>query len=181
MSIKKDWVQHPVLFDQEPSTAVNTKLRPVSRKRQPCWRFYVQLGTLPDTRTVALQVSCLLGIVGRVNWMAVQQVFIIWSHPLFHESVRLLLKHPDVEIIGSTANYETARDDIERLRPDTVIVEETSSGTHEEALAILDSSRFVPRVIGFSLDDNKLNVYRRQESTIVRAEDLLSTVRGDQS
>jgi DNA-binding NarL/FixJ family response regulator len=111
--------------------------------------------------------------------MAIQQVFIIWSHPLFHESVRLLLKHPDVEIIGSTADHETARDDIERLRPDTVIVEEIGGGTHAEALAILDSSHFVPRVIGFSLDDNKLNVYRRQESTAARAEDLLSIVRSD--
>lgn len=113
--------------------------------------------------------------------MAVQQVFIIWSHPLFHESVRLLLRHPDVEIIGSTADYETARDDIERLRPNTVIVEETGSGTHVEALAILDSSRFAPRVIGFSLEDNKLNVYHRQESTVARAEDLLRLVQSDYS
>lgn len=113
--------------------------------------------------------------------MAIKQVFIIWSHPLFHESVRLLLKHPDVEIIGATKDYVTARDEISRLKPDTVIVEETGLGAHEEALLILQSNPYVNRVIGFSLDDNTLSLYHHQECIVARAEDLLDLVHGDSS
>jgi hypothetical protein len=32
--------------------------------------------------------------------MAVRRVFVIWANPIFRESVRLLLRHPDVEWVG---------------------------------------------------------------------------------
>jgi DNA-binding NarL/FixJ family response regulator len=111
--------------------------------------------------------------------MARRRVFIVWSHPLSHESVRLLLNHPDVEVVGATSDYLTARNEIARLQPDTVIVEEPAGGASAEALALLESSRRVTRVIGFSLDDNKLSVYRREERTAARAEDLLRLVNSD--
>ena len=111
--------------------------------------------------------------------MSMQRVFIIWSNPLFRESVRLLLNHPDIEIIGATADFANAQDEILHLQPDTLIVEDIGGGTHAEALGILESSHYVKRIIDFSLDDNKLTVYRREEITVVRAEDLLSLVHSD--
>lgn len=111
--------------------------------------------------------------------MAIRRVFIIWSHPLSHESVRRLLNHPDIEIVGATSSYSTARDEITRLQPDTVIVEEMHDSTHAEVVGILESSHGVTRVIGFSLNDNKLNVYHREERLVARAEDLLSLVHSD--
>lgn len=111
--------------------------------------------------------------------MSIQRIFIIWSNPLFRESVRLLLKHQDIEIIGAAADFADAQDEILRLQPDTLIIEDIGGGTHAEALAILESSHCVKRIIGFSLDDNKLSVYRREERTVVRAEDLLSLVHSD--
>lgn len=111
--------------------------------------------------------------------MSIQRIFIIWSNPLFRESVRLLLNHPDIEIIGATTDFANAQDEILHLQPDTLIVEDIGGGTHPEALAILESNPRVKRIIGFSLDDNKLSVYRREEKTVVRAEDLLSLVHSD--
>jgi AmiR/NasT family two-component response regulator len=109
--------------------------------------------------------------------MAIQQVFIIWSHPLSYESMRLLLNHPEVEIVGATADYANAQEEITRLKPDTIIFEETEDGARTVALAILESSHWVRRIIGFSLDDNQLIIYRREERTVMRAEDLLSLIR----
>jgi DNA-binding NarL/FixJ family response regulator len=109
--------------------------------------------------------------------MAARQVFIIWTHPLCYESVRLLLNHPDVEIVGAAEDYLTAQNEIDQLRPDTIVVEETGSEANLEPLAILKSSHWVTRVIGFSLADNKLSVYRREQKTAARAEDLLRLVR----
>lgn len=111
--------------------------------------------------------------------MSMQRVFIIWSNPLFRESVRLLLNHPDIEIIGAATDFTDAQDEILHLEPDTLIVEDIGGGTHAEALAILECNHFVKRIIGFSLDDNKVSVYRRDEITAVRAEDLLSLVYSD--
>ena len=111
--------------------------------------------------------------------MSIQRIFIIWSNPLFRESVRLLLNHPEIEIIGAAADFANSQDEILHLQPDTLIVEDIGGGIHAEALTILESSHYVKRIIGFSLDDNKLKVYRREEITVVRAEDLLSMVHSD--
>ena len=37
--------------------------------------------------------------------MSTQRVFIIWSYPLFHESVRLFLEHPDIKLVGATSDF----------------------------------------------------------------------------
>lgn len=108
-----------------------------------------------------------------------KRIFIVWTHPLGHESVRLLLNHPDVEIVGSTADYTTALKDIAHLQPDTVIIEEIGSGVPTKALSILEASPWVTRIIGFSLTDNKLSVYHREEKTVGRAEDLLHLIQSD--
>lgn len=111
--------------------------------------------------------------------MSDRRVFIIWTHPLGHEAVRLILNHPDVEIVGATGNQRNALDEIARLRPDTVIVEEPGSGVSIEALAIIKAGPWVKRVISFNMDDNKLNVYQHEEKTVGQAEDLLHLIQSD--
>ena len=110
-------------------------------------------------------------------FMAVRKVFIIWDHPLSLESVRRLLNHEDVKIVGETTNSPGALKDIAQLNPDTVIVEEKMGASSTNAISILESSQHVSRVIGFSLSDNKINIYHHEEITAGRAEDLLDLVR----
>ena len=47
--------------------------------------------------------------------MAVRHVFVIWTNPLFHESAVLLLKHPDIIIVGATADDVILLDNVEVL------------------------------------------------------------------
>ena len=111
--------------------------------------------------------------------MVVQRVFVIWTHPLFHESVRLILNHPSVEWLGSTSDYAAARDQILRLRPNAVLVEEVEDGVPASALAVLEACNWDVRVIALSLTDNKLSVYHREHRIVGQAEDLLHLIQSD--
>lgn len=110
--------------------------------------------------------------------MAVRRVFVIWKNPLFHESARLLLKHPDITILGATANFTTAHEDITRLHPDTILFEKTSAGVPQDVMEILEMMTWDLRIIGLSLDNNEMSLYHREHQTVIEAGDLLQFVLG---
>lgn len=103
----------------------------------------------------------------------------VWAHPLFFESVRLLLRHPEVELVGQNSDYTAAREDIVRLKPDTILVERSGSSIPAGAMDILNASSWSIRVIGLSLDDNDLSVYHREKQTVGQADDLLRLIHSD--
>ncbi|HZD55448.1 MAG TPA: hypothetical protein VE136_01895 [Anaerolineales bacterium] len=105
--------------------------------------------------------------------METRRVYVVWTHPLFYASVRLLLDDPYVELVGANSDYAAAHDQIMKLRPDTIIVEEMEGELSTEALTFLRDSPLLRRVIGLNLTDNQLCVYHREQRTVGRAEDLL--------
>jgi DNA-binding NarL/FixJ family response regulator len=111
----------------------------------------------------------------------VRRVFVVWTHPIFHESVRLLLNHPDVELVGATSDYGAAQREILGLQPDTVLVEEPGGSLRAEVMGILEASPWSVRVIGLSLEDNSLSVYHREQRTVAQSDDLLQLVLSDPS
>ncbi len=112
--------------------------------------------------------------------MTNRRVFVIWTHPLFHESIRLLLNHPGIEWVGATPDHRVAREEIIRLQPDTILIEEgESGGTPGEAMGILETGPSDVRVIRLSLADNALSVYHREQRVVGQAEDLLRLIQND--
>ncbi|OGO73287.1 MAG: hypothetical protein A2Z49_00155 [Chloroflexi bacterium RBG_19FT_COMBO_56_12] len=112
--------------------------------------------------------------------MAVQRVFIMWTHPLFHESMRLILNHPHVEWVGSNSDYAAASEQILSLRPDIVLVEDEDEGDAPTlALGILETCNWDVRVIGLSLSNNKLSMYQREVRIVGQADDLLHLIQGN--
>ncbi len=111
--------------------------------------------------------------------MKVRHVFVIWKHPIFLESVRLLLNHPDVELVGATSDVTTAASEILDLQADTVLVEGVGSDVIDEVLHILDGTPWNVRIFSFNLDTNKLSVYHREYEMMGKAEDLLHLVLGE--
>jgi len=105
--------------------------------------------------------------------MHTQRVFIIWTNPLFHTSMVLLLDNPLIEVVGETSNYTNAWQQISMQRPDTILIEKTSGGGLTEILEILENSSWKIRVIGLSLDDNELSIYHREQKTVGQVGDLL--------
>ena len=110
--------------------------------------------------------------------MAIRRVFVIWTNPLFHESAHLLLKHPDITILGATADFTTAHEDITRLQPDTILFEKTSPGVPLNIMEILEMMTWDLRIIGLSLDNNELTLYHREHQMVIEAGDLLQFVLG---
>jgi DNA-binding NarL/FixJ family response regulator len=107
------------------------------------------------------------------------QVFLIWTHPLFHEFLQLLLKGDRIEIVGETSDHAEAQRLIAEQKPDVVIVESQGSEVVDstETFSILMVS---PRVLRLSLEDNQLKVYQRQERTITNPRELLTMILGEE-
>jgi len=111
--------------------------------------------------------------------LAIRRVYAIWAHPIFHESVRLLLSHPDIEWTGATSDYAAAKQAILESQPDTVLVEKVEGEVPAEVKEILETIPWAVRVISLGLDDNKLNMYHSERRTIEQPEDLLRLIHGD--
>lgn len=108
--------------------------------------------------------------------METRRVFVVWTHPLFYEAVRLLLDDPSIDLVGAISDYAAAHKHIMKLQPDTIIVEEKEGDLSAEILAILRDSPLDARIIGLNLSDNQLFVYHRLRQTVGRAEDLLRLI-----
>lgn len=107
-----------------------------------------------------------------------RRVFIVWTNRLFYEAIQALLNHPEIEMVGSCSEPAAALAEIERLSPDTVIVEELESATETsaEVLSILESSAWDPRILRLSIHNNELRVYQREHRILEQAEDLLKLI-----
>jgi DNA-binding NarL/FixJ family response regulator len=114
----------------------------------------------------------------REGEVIVKRVYVLWEHPLFFDSVRLLLRNPGVELVGATSDHEIFQAQARSLKPDVVIIEKTGEEEIDsmEAMTVL---RGGSKVICLSLDDNELNVYRHQHRTATNVEDLLGLILGN--
>lgn len=110
--------------------------------------------------------------------MTVRRVFVIWTHPLFHDSVRLLLKHPEIIWVGAARDITTAHEQILSLHPDTILFEKTGAGIPPGVMELLEMDIWDVRMIGLSLDNNEMSLYHREHQTVGEAGDLLHFVLG---
>lgn len=109
--------------------------------------------------------------------MPTRRVFVIWTHPLFLESVRLLLKRAQVELVGATSDHSQAHDQIAALAAEIVIIEETDGGDEAnlETFALL---RAGARVVRLGMANNEISLYSRERRTAVEADDLAKLITG---
>jgi AmiR/NasT family two-component response regulator len=105
--------------------------------------------------------------------MSIRRVFVIWTNPLFHESVRLLLAHPEVEWVGEASDYAAAQRHIAGLHPDTVLIEAINDNLGQ-VMEILTSTPGNVQIITLSLTNNELGLYQHQHQVVAKAEDLLT-------
>jgi DNA-binding NarL/FixJ family response regulator len=110
--------------------------------------------------------------------MAVRRVFILWTHPLFHETVRVLLNHPEVEWIGSSPD-SIPEDLLLQTPPDIIVLEEEGGGPTVEIINLLMTHRESVRVLGLNLLDNQMSVFDYSHRTVCKADDLLYWVLED--
>ncbi len=106
------------------------------------------------------------------------RVFILANQPLFAQGVESLLsEQPEIEVLGvaaiTTENLSAVRD----AAPDVVVVE---AREEEQGRLVAMVLAKVPdaRVVGLSLDDNRIHTYYQQMKHSRRVEDLLEAIQG---
>jgi len=109
--------------------------------------------------------------------MNISRVFILASQPLFAEGVQSLLSNQlDMEVVGVATAHPDAFAQVQATTPDVVIIEARGEEQSHLVAQVLES---IPgaKVVGLSLEDNRIHIYYQQSKQSQRVEDLLETIR----
>jgi hypothetical protein len=104
--------------------------------------------------------------------MPTQNVFVFWFSPLFYESICRLLTHPNINLVGATSDYTAVSADIVRMKPNTILIEDTGMHHHEMVNEYLELIPWAIKIILLSFNDKKIVVYHHEQRTIVQTDDL---------
>lgn len=107
---------------------------------------------------------------------AKRRVFIVWIHPLFVSSLKLVLQHPEIEWAGSAMDDEHLPEKIATIQPDTVLVEGVDENSIHKVTSILEFSHGNMRVIGLNLSDNQITVGNIGQDNLIGKDDLIRLV-----
>ena len=110
--------------------------------------------------------------------MIYSRVFILASQPLFAQGVQSLLSgQPGIQVVGVATVGPDAFAQVQVATPDVVILEAQGNEQGHLVAQILD---LIPtaRVIGLTLEDNRIHIYYQQMKQGRRVEDLLESIRG---
>jgi hypothetical protein len=105
------------------------------------------------------------------------RVFILASQPLFAQGVQSLLsEQPGIEVVGVATVGPDVLAEVEAAAPDAVIIEAKGE---EQSRLITRVLEVIPdaKVIGLTLEDNRIHTYYRQMKQGRRVEDLLEEIR----
>lgn len=108
--------------------------------------------------------------------MTNKRVFVIWFHPLFHDSVRMLLVHPNIEWVGEANDIVVAEKKILQNCPDTVIFEEIHNTIPDLIVTIQEKCPSVHKIIGFNLNNNELKIYHHEQKVVADVDDLIQSI-----
>ncbi len=109
--------------------------------------------------------------------MNTSRVFILASRPLFAEGVQSLLSgQPGIEVVGVATADADAFSEAQASSPDVVIIEAMGDEQGRLVAQVLES---IPnaKVVGLSLEDNRIHTYYQRSKQGRRVEDLLETIR----
>ncbi len=108
------------------------------------------------------------------------RVLILDEETVFRNGIEALLaQHAGLEIIGSAAvNSATATAEIERIRPDVVILNEQFAAARTHLVMNLLNTYPDLQIVALSLDHNRISVYSRQEVHVTTTNDVVSVLTG---
>ncbi len=106
------------------------------------------------------------------------RVFILTSQPLFAQGVQSLLSgQPGIEVVGVATVGPDTFAQVQATGPDVVIIE---AGGEEQSRLVAQVLASIPsaKVVGLTLEDNRIHTYYQQMKHGHRVEDLLEAIRG---
>jgi DNA-binding NarL/FixJ family response regulator len=111
------------------------------------------------------------------------RVFMLSHLPLFSQGVEALLcREQGVEIVGRETDVEKAVERIKELEPDVVILDNDLQATDPAPIAVrILGEQTKTKVIGLSLQSNTIYIYRKEQRTAHRIEDLMEAIKNNLS
>lgn len=112
-----------------------------------------------------------------------KRIFIISGYAMFGRGLESLLKQEDseLEIVGQESDVERAIEQIKELKPDTVILD-SDDPPYDSMPAVLRrilKDNLGIRIIGLSLQNNRLYVYVATQWVVNSVGDLLNAIFDD--
>ena len=108
--------------------------------------------------------------------MTQHRIYVIWSNPIFRDSLRMILKHPQVEWVGSEPDFSRALEEIVNLAPDTILVEITEQFTLAELIQGLEQGESELQIIGMNMENNVATLYHRENYSVIHEDELLQII-----
>lgn len=106
-----------------------------------------------------------------------KRVFVLSRHSLFSNGIEALLSlNPEIEIVHREIDHNVV-DFIQEYSPDVVIINcDDPDDDLSRAVTCIVKKRLGISVIGLSLNDNRINIYRGLEKQIVNLNDILHAI-----
>jgi hypothetical protein len=105
------------------------------------------------------------------------RVFIVASHPLFAQGVQSLLHgQPGLAVVGMGAAALDVIEQIRSLRPDVVVLD-ADSDAQTTLLPVLLRENLGVKLVGLTLEDNRIDVYYQHQIIGTDVGDLIEAVR----
>ena len=107
-----------------------------------------------------------------------KRVFILSRHTLFLDGIiALLSQEAGFDVVGQDTELSSAIESIRSTHPDAVIINcDDPEPDLSQALVSLLQNKLGVRIIGLSLDDNKISIYRGEDKQVKQVEDLLKAI-----
>ena len=107
-----------------------------------------------------------------------KRVFVISRYILFQHGLKQLLQQfPGLTIIGQEKEIKPALDRIKQLEPDTVIFDTSASESFPKDVMQLLMSIPNTLIIGLSLRDNRLYLFRAENGVVDQVDDLVAAIK----
>jgi len=108
-----------------------------------------------------------------------KQVFIVSNHAMFGKGLDSLLGQKEhIDIVGQENNLDRALDQVTQLQPDVLILD-SDDPPYESLPAVLYrilKDDLDIKVIGLSLQDNRLYIYMATHWVVTDVDDLISAI-----
>lgn len=102
--------------------------------------------------------------------MLATKILLIWEHPFLRDTVMALLKEAGVELLADF-DFRVSLAEIKAHNPSHILVESGCQRYQEIITPLLDEEEIT--IIRLNLDDNRLQVIKRQDHAIAQSGDLL--------
>lgn len=104
------------------------------------------------------------------------RIFVIWMTPLFLDSLKLLLHHPQLEWVGSAEKSSYSHIVITQFNPDVILIEGSEEEVTRHAVQIMQYQQGNIRIVGLNMLDNQAKLFEVERGSILHKNDLLKII-----